>query len=74
MDKNNTFHLYSDITKIGWGHGIDRYGKKKPFRFIAIYKNNEERHTTTFDDERNINDFFDRLIEMLKIKCPDVNG
>jgi hypothetical protein len=69
---DNIFHRYEEITKIGWGYGVTRAERNKQFRFVAIYVNNEYRHTTVFDDDKNINDFFDILINTLKKKCPNV--
>ena len=67
-----TFHLYKDITMLGWGHGISRLHEVQNFKFIVIYKNNNSRHSTAFTDYNIVNDFFDQLIKVLKQKCPNV--
>jgi hypothetical protein len=67
-----TFHYYKDITMIGWGYGIDNFLRKDSFRFLVIYKNNSNRHSTIFTDLYKVNDFFDQLIIILKQKCPNV--
>jgi len=70
--KGETFTPFKDITKIEWGYGTTRAAPNKPFRFLAIYKNNENKHTTIFTDKYYINNFFEILIKTLKEKCPNV--
>lgn len=67
--KRNTFHRYEDILKIG--EGVHKSAEGKQLRFLLIYTNNGQKPATALLDRLYKNDFFDKLIEVLKEKCPN---
>lgn len=66
--KKETFHSYKNITKIGTGTRILK-GKKS--QFIVIYEHNSKQPTIpNYTEAEYKNDFYQKLIEILKQKCP----
>jgi len=68
--KGDVFHSYDNITKIGYGI---EYKSKNNSPFIIIFENNSKFPTVrSYSKNDYKNDFYHRLLEILKNKCPKV--
>lgn len=68
---NKTFTPFNRITRIGTGIGVTPVFQDR-FRFIAIYIDGKKRNATTLTDQYCQEGFFEKLEEMLAIKCTRV--
>lgn len=64
-----SFHRFGNITKIGYGQYTWNNVTKN---FVLIYENNSISPACgNFNDKKFKNDFYDRMVETLKVKCPN---
>jgi hypothetical protein len=65
--KGKSFHPFENITKIGYG-----YNQRRGSKFIVLYECHSLSPTVrNFTEIEYKNDFYQRLIETLKKKCPN---
>ncbi len=64
-----SFHRFENITMIGYGqYTWDNVVKN----FVLIFENNSIMPTCgSFNDKEFKNDFYERVVETLKVKCPN---
>lgn len=64
-----SFHRFENIIMIGYGQ-YEWMGKRK--NFIMIFENHSFKPACgNFNDKKFKNDFYEQLVETLKVKCPN---
>lgn len=66
--KGENFHYYHDIVKIRYGVTKSAKGITNYVRFL---KKGKFRYSPYFCENLYINDYYNNLIEILKVKCPN---